>query len=157
MTRMKFDALVRAHGFMKTERPPELWEADTEDVRVIPLLGEMIAAALVGGAPLEELTLNVSNVVVPADDDPRGAGPCAGGDLHAPPAGEFVALTVRGQTDLGPDHAWRPAHAPQAGLLLGGLDGRLAGAGAHYAYVRRMPPEGSVTVFLRRLHLADPT
>ena len=24
---MKFEALLRAHGFMKTERPPEMWEA----------------------------------------------------------------------------------------------------------------------------------
>jgi hypothetical protein len=38
---LRFDALIRAHGFMRTERPPEIWEADTEDVRFIPLLGEM--------------------------------------------------------------------------------------------------------------------
>ena len=48
---------------MKTEQPPELWEADTDDDRFIPLLGEMIAAGLVTGTPLEELTLSASNVV----------------------------------------------------------------------------------------------
>ena len=43
---MRFEALLRAHGFMKTEHPPDVWEADTEDVRFVPLLGEMIAAPL---------------------------------------------------------------------------------------------------------------
>ena len=47
---MRLDALIRAHGFMRTERPPELWEADTEDVRFIPLLGEMIARLSVSHA-----------------------------------------------------------------------------------------------------------
>lgn len=149
---MRFEALVRAHGFMKTERPPEIWEADTEDVRLLPLLGEMISAGLCGGAPLEELTLNVSNVVVPADAGSRGAGSDGGGEEgHGPPVGEFVAVTVRGRTDLGPDHSWRPGHPPRPNLLLGRLETRLADAGALFAYVRRMPPEGSVTVFLRRL------
>jgi hypothetical protein len=31
---------------MKVERPPELWEADVEDVAVIRLMGEMIAFGL---------------------------------------------------------------------------------------------------------------
>jgi hypothetical protein len=149
---LRLDALVRAHGFMRTERPPEIWEADTDDVRFIPLLGEMIAAALVGGAPLEELTLNVSNVVVPAEEaDPRGAGLRAGEHDQGPPAGEFVAVTVRGQTDLGLDHVWQPGRPPHQKLLLARLDGRLSDAGAQFAYVRRLPAEGSVTVFLRRV------
>jgi hypothetical protein len=142
---VKLDALVRAHGYMRTERPPGIWEADTEDVRFIPLLGEMISAGLVGGAQLEELVLNVSNVVVSAEE--------AGGDWEGPgiPVGEFVAVTVRGRTDLGPDHSWWPRHPARPGLLLGRIEARLVDAGALYAYVRRMPPEGSVTVFLRRM------
>jgi len=50
---MKFDALLLAHGFMKTERLPEMWEAQTEDIHFIPLLGEIIAAGIGGGSPLE--------------------------------------------------------------------------------------------------------
>jgi len=40
---VKLDALLRAHGFMNVQRPPALWEADTEDIRFVPLLGEVIA------------------------------------------------------------------------------------------------------------------
>ncbi len=58
---------------MKVERPPEIWAAATEDVDFIPLLGEMIAAALAGGLArglaLADLTLNVSNVVVERSPD----------------------------------------------------------------------------------------
>lgn len=150
---LAFEALVRAHGFMKTERPPEMWEADTDDVRFLPLLGEMIAAGIGGGSPLGDLTLNVSNVVV---FDPRDAiGACertgsADAASCQPPPGEFVAVTVRGRTDLGPDQSWSPSRPLPPGLLLGRLGERLVEAGARYAYVRRTPGEGSVTVFLKR-------
>ena len=141
---MKLDALLRAHGFMKVERPPELWEADTDDTRFIPLLGEMIAAALVGGGELSELTLNASNVSVEPDDDPdepQGV---------APPAGEFVAVGVSGRIDLGPDGRWSPGQ-PSTAALLDRLTERLTVAGARFAYVRRTPPTGSITVVLPRL------
>jgi hypothetical protein len=88
---MKFEALLLAHGFMKTERPPEIWEAETKDLHFIPLLGEMIAAGICGGSPLEELTLNVSNVVVQPDTSEEA------GQGRRPPEGEYVAVTVRGK------------------------------------------------------------
>ena len=140
---MRLDALLRAHAYIKVERPPEIWEAETEDVRFVPLLGEMIAAALSGGAELGQLTLNASNVVVEAseDDDPSG---------HGPLAGEYVAVTVSGPTDVGPDASWRSDSRGGKGLLHR-LHDRLLVAGAAYAYVRRIPPNGGVTVFLRRL------
>ena len=141
---MKLDALLRAHGFMNVERPPEVWEADTEDSRFVPLLGEMIAAALAGGGELSALTLNASNVSVDLSGDPDDA---EGG---GPPSGEFVAITVAGATDLGPDGSWTPGRTSGVPLLTRLAD-RLAVAGARYAYVRRMPPTGSVTVFLARL------
>lgn len=50
---MKLDALLRTHGFRKIERPPQIWEAETDDERFIPLLGEMIAASLTRGAKLD--------------------------------------------------------------------------------------------------------
>src|SRR5262245_27661 len=97
---MRLDALLHAHGFMRVERPPELWEADTEDVRFLPLLGEMIAAGLATGASLGDLTLNASNVVVePFDDD------CC---PQVPEVGEYVAITVSGPADFGPDAVWSP-------------------------------------------------
>ena len=96
---MRFDALLRAHAFMKVERPPEIWDADAEDVRFVPLLGEMIAALLSRGAELRALTLNVSNVVVDPDaEDPEGA-------TASPLAGEYVAVTVRGPA------GWLPKEA----------------------------------------------
>ena len=140
---MRLDALLRAHAFMKVERPPEIWEADTEDVRFLPLLGEMIAAALSRGAELSALTLNVSNVVVePAEDLDliEGSGPSPG---------QYVAVTVSGHTDLGPDSTWLP-RSPRVSGLLARLVERLVVAGARYAYVRCMPPSGSITVFLSR-------
>jgi hypothetical protein len=89
---MKLDALLRAHGFMKVEWPPEIWEADTEDTRFVPLLGEMIAAALAGGGELAQLTLNASNLVVPVDDDDADRSE----RIDSPPFGDFVAITVSG-------------------------------------------------------------
>ena len=142
---MRLDALLRAHAFMKVERPPELWAADTDDIRFLPLLGEMIAAPLSYGVELDELTLSVANVVVEPDPD----------HTSEPLPGEYVAVTVRGQVDLGPDATWHPGTALQSGLL-GRLRERLVVAGALYAYVRRMPPEGSITVFLARLAPEDP-
>jgi hypothetical protein len=127
---------------MKVERPPELWEADTEDTRFLPLLGEMIAAGLVGGAALGDLTLNASNVVVEPPED--------GEAMRAPEPAEYVAVTVRGPTDFGPDGTWHPA-APRGPGLLYRLHHRLEEAGARFAYIRRIPPEGSFTVFLPRL------
>jgi len=43
---LRLDGLLRAHAFMRVERPPELWEAAAEDTTLVPLLGEMIAARL---------------------------------------------------------------------------------------------------------------
>lgn len=139
---MKFEALLLAHGFMKTERPPEIWEVETEDLYFIPLLGEMIAAGICGGSPLEELTLNVSNVVARPDTSEEA------GQGRRPREGEYVAVTVRGKTDLGPDDSWLPEDCGQG--LLGRIRKRLVDSGACYAYVRRLSSEGSITVFLRR-------
>jgi hypothetical protein len=136
---MQLDALLRAHSFMAVERPPTLWEADTVDAHLIPLLGEMIAASLVrSSGDLAALTLNASNVAVPADASTDGA----------PPAGEFVALTVKGAVAWEADRVWLPAR-PWLASDLADLTGRLAPANVRYAYIRKGPP-GSITVFLKR-------
>jgi hypothetical protein len=49
---MRFDEILTPHGFMRTERPPLMWEADTDDERFIPLLGEMIVVGLNAGNEL---------------------------------------------------------------------------------------------------------
>ncbi|MGH7713845.1 MAG: hypothetical protein ACREOG_21370 [Gemmatimonadaceae bacterium] len=126
---------------MKTERPPELWEADTVDSQFFPLLGEMIAAALSTGIPIGELTLNASNVVVEPPEDGEDAG--------EPAPAEYVAITVSGATDYGPDDSW-PATGRERTGLLHRLHDRLVSAGATFAYIRRIPPQGSFTVFFRR-------
>ena len=132
---------------MKTERPPEMWEVDTEDTRFVPLLGEMIAAGLSGGAMLIDLTLAVSNIVVskPADDDEDPVG--------IPPAGRYVAITVKGETNYGPDARWTPQDDPEGHYTgrLSSLHNELTNANVKFAYIRRMGSEGSFTVFLKKL------
>jgi hypothetical protein len=46
-----------------------LWEIEAEDIRLIPVLGEMIAVGLGRGNALRRLTLNASNVTVELDTD----------------------------------------------------------------------------------------
>jgi hypothetical protein len=50
---MDLEALLRAHPFMKVERPPQLWSPDTEDEPFLRMLGEMIALGLGRGNELE--------------------------------------------------------------------------------------------------------
>ena len=135
------------HAYMNVEQPPELWEADTEDSRFLLLLGEIIAAALANGVLLEELTLNASNIVVEPREDSE--------DAMTPLPGEYVAITVRGPSDLGRDDTWHPSTPHRFGLL-SRLHNLLEAAGASFAYVRRIPPGGSLTVFFsQRVEHAD--
>jgi hypothetical protein len=133
---MRLEALLRAHGFMRVERPPELWEADTDEAQLIPLLGEMIAASLARGGVLEAMTLGAANVTVEESADP--------------PAGDYVALTVKGRVAWEAEAVWRPAR-PWGAPGLEDLTARLAPAGARYGYIRNLPDAGSITVFLARL------
>ncbi len=43
---MDLGPLLNAHAYLRVERPPELWEADVDDVPLVRVLGEMIATAL---------------------------------------------------------------------------------------------------------------
>jgi hypothetical protein len=139
---VELEALLRAHGFMRVERPPELWEVDAEDEPFLHLLGEMIALGLGSDAELSELTLNVSNVVVEPDEEP-----------DEPPRlepGEYVAITVRGAGTWGEDDVWHTGQGPTRGILCD-VAARADEAGAVYAYSRRLEGEGSVTALLPRL------
>src|SRR5690349_21220231 len=114
---MRLDALLNAHAFLRVERPPELWEADTEDTTLVPLLGEMLAASLSHETlDLADLTLNASNVVIDHDDGPA-------------PRGDYVALTVSG---------------PRALASLDPIRERLVAARVRHAYIRDMGTRGSI-------------
>ena len=93
---MDLDGPLRAQTAVKVERPPALWEADTETEPFLALLGELIALGLGRGNELAGLTLNVANVVVEPDDEDGSI-----------PEGEFVAITVRGGGSWD-DDIWRP-------------------------------------------------
>jgi len=136
---LRLENLLRAHGFMRVERPPELWEAQAEDTTLIPLLGEMIAWRLSLGAPLPDLTLNASNVVVHEDDF----------EQHDPVPGEYVALTVMGEGAPETDITWSPRRAAESGVLKR-LAQRLADAGARFAYTRSFDGKGAITAFFAR-------
>ena len=135
---MDLDGPLRAQTAIKVERPPALWEADTETEPFLALLGELIALGLGRGNELAGLTLNVANVVVEPDDE--------GGSI---PEGEFVAITVRGGGSWD-DEVWRAGRRPDTGLFEG-VGPAAERAGAVYAYARDLGDEGSVTVFLPRL------
>ena len=92
-----------ARGFLRVEQPPELWPADCDDELLVRLTGELIASALTRGTDLPDVVLRANNVVVTEDDDP--------------PAGDYVALTVEGVGDWGPELRWSPDPVPAETLL----------------------------------------
>jgi hypothetical protein len=135
---MDLDGPLRAQTAVKVERPPALWEADTETEPFLGLLGELISLGLGRGNEPAGLTLNVANVVVEPDDEDGSI-----------PEGEFVAITVRGSGSWD-DDTWRAGTEPATATLR--EVGPAAGAaGAVYVYSRNLGGEGSVTVFLPRL------
>ncbi len=135
--RIDLDALLRAHAFMRVERPPELWQVDVDDEPFIRMLGEMIVVGLLHHDVLAELTLNASNVTV-GDDRPDGVTP-----------GDYVGITVRGPGAWERDQAWTPSSSEP--FWSADLDAAARAASVVYAYLRRpSPDEGSITVFIPR-------
>ena len=135
---MKLDGIVRAHEFMHIERPPVLWEADTQDEVFIRLLGELIAFALQRNPDVSTLTLNVANIAVEADMP-----------LDLIPKGEYVAVTVRGPGSGTPELIWRP-NSPLTFGPFGDLDKAASKAQAIRIYSRNLGKEGSITAFFHR-------
>ena len=138
---MDLDGPLRAQASLKVERPPTLWEAETEVEPFLALLGEMIALGLGRGNELGDLTLNVSNVVAEPDEDDE--------EVDRIPDGEYVAITVRG-AGAWDDDTWRAGQGPTTGPL-STVGPAANAAGAVYAYTRDLVAEGSVTVLLPRL------
>src|SRR3954454_19937045 len=100
------------------------------------MLGELIVAGLTrNGGVLSALTLNVSNVSV----DAKAAGRI--------PEGNFVAVTIRGSGDWGPETTWTPSSEP--GPPLESVQAAAAAADAQYLYSRILTDDaGSVTVLM---------
>jgi hypothetical protein len=130
--------LLRAHGYLRVQRPPTLWDLETAGLeQFVRALGELIAAGLVrNGGDLGALVLNVSNVHV--------AEP-TGGSL---PVGDLVAVSISGAGGDWTDARWAPG---DPAFMSFDLPAALAAAGAVHAYSRRLGPDsGSVTVLYRR-------
>jgi hypothetical protein len=136
---MNIEPYLAGHAFMQVERPPLLWEVEAEEEPFVRLLGEMIAVGLGRGNELAELVLSAANVTVP---------PEAAGDRL--PAGDYVAISVRGEGDWGPDESWY-AGEPRPKGWIRCMDSAARGAGITFAYLRTVGNEGSVTVYYRRL------
>lgn len=135
---MELDAFLRAHEFVRVERPPVLWEANAELEPVIRMMGEMLALALRHHNDLAALTLNASNVTVEGD-------PPDGAEL-----GDYVALTVSAPGDDWEDLTWRPGSPATTFDQFGDLGRALEGAGVRFAYTRRLEDGGSITIWLPR-------
>ena len=135
---MDLEGPLRDQTAVKIERPPALWEADTQTEPFLALLGELIALELGRGNELAGLTLNVANVVVEQDEEDGSI-----------PEGEYVAITVRGGGSWD-DETWRPGSEP-ATETLREVGPAAEAAGVVYGYSRNLGGEGSVTVFLPRL------
>lgn len=139
---MDLGPLLRAHAFLRVERPPELWLVEADDVALVRLLGELIAATLARGNALRDTVLNVSNVSVEHDADEPAS---------APAPGEYVAISVRGKGDCGTPMRWTPRSPPRPALVSDDLQTAARVAGVPFAYTQSVGGEGSITVFFPRL------
>ena len=138
---MELTSLIRAHGFMRTEAPPEPWEADTQDEQFLKMLGEMIVIGLGRGNDLADLVLSVANVTIRPEEDP---------EEHAwTDPGDYIAITVRG-VGTWEDDVWRTGQGPTSGLLVN-VGPAADEAGAVVAYTRDLGAKGSVTALVPRL------
>jgi hypothetical protein len=135
VTRVDLGPYLRAHSYLRVERPFTLWHAEVDDVALIRLTGELLAAALGRGTELADIVLRANNVTV-ADD-----GAVAPGD--------YVALTVVGAGDWSAEVSWTPE---LAGLVLVNPDVTAAAraAGVCRGYSLALDGEGSVTVLFPR-------
>jgi hypothetical protein len=129
--------VLRAHAFLRVERPFTLWPAEVDDVALIRLLGETIAFALSRGTELGDVALRAANVTVEHDDAPV-------------PAADYVTLEIEGVGDWAPEVSWTPAAPDAVVVLTADVTAALRGAAARWAYTRAFTDRGSMTVFFPR-------
>lgn len=134
-------AVLRSHEYMRTERPPVLWDLSVDDEEVFyRLLGEVIAHGLALGNELGELTLKADNIVVEPDDG-----------LTEP--GDYIGITVLGPAgDWSPEQKWPVEDG--ATFINADLHGAAEEADLTFGYTRAMPEGGgSVTLFVPAVRL----
>ena len=146
---MQLRPLLRAHGFLNVQYPPQLWDVDADDTTLVPMLGEMISAALTRGNELGGITLLASNVTIEPD---KGLDNRVG--IAAP--GDYVALSVQAAGDWTPEITWNPTKAGPL-LLNANVDAAARKAGVVLAYTRQIGDKGSVTAFFPRTSSDGPS
>jgi hypothetical protein len=134
---MDLGPVLRAHSYLRVERPFTLWPAAVDDVALLRLLGEAIACSLGRGTELGDVLLRASNVTVEHDDAPIGAG-------------DYVALTVGGAGDWSPEISWTPGEPAELVVLTPEVTAAARVAGVRWAYTRAFDDRGSVTVLFAR-------
>jgi hypothetical protein len=127
---------LRAHSYLRVERPFTLWNADVDDVALIRLTGELLAVTLARGTALPDVVLRANNVTVSDDDG-------------AVPAGDYVALTIVGAGDWSPEVSWTPVDEHVV-LVNDDVTAAARAAAIVWGYTRVFDGTGSVTVLLPR-------
>jgi hypothetical protein len=128
-------AVLRSHEYMRTERPPLLWNLSVDDEEALfRLLGETIAHGLGRGNELGELTLKADNIVVEHEDGVTEPG-------------DYIGITVIGPAgDWYPEQTW-PVDEDTT-FVNPDLHRAATGAGLTFGYTRGYPEGGgSVTLF----------
>ncbi len=134
---MDLGPVLRAHSYLRVERPPVLWLAAVDDVALIRLFGETIAFALGRGTELGDVLLRASNVTVTHDDAPIDPG-------------DHVAVTIGGVGNWSPEVSWVPDDPGAPILLNRDVTAAARVAGVRWAYTRAFGDGGSVTVLFPR-------
>lgn len=134
---MDLGPYLRAHSYLRVERPFTLWLADVDDVALVRLTGELLAYALGRGTELGDIVMRANNVTVP-DDSPVAAG-------------DYVAITIEGAGDWSPEVSWTPDDGDADTVLMNEDVTRAArAAGIRWGYTRALADGGSVTIMLPR-------
>ena len=127
-------AVLRAHDYMRVERPPLLWDLSAEPEAFFRLLGEMISRGLTRGNELGGLTLKADNITIGPD------GPADPGD--------YVGITVFGAGDWSPEQIWPLDPATEEPFVTPDLHDAAAAADLIFGYTRGLGADsGSITVF----------
>ncbi len=133
---MDLGPYLRAHSYLRVQRPFTLWSVDVDDVALIRLTGELLAVALGRGTELGDVVMRANNVTVPRDS------PVA--------AGDYVAITIAGAGDWSPEVSWTPDADGDRVLVNEDVTRAARAAGIPWAYTRIEADGGSVTFMLPR-------
>ena len=134
---MDLGPVLRAHSYLRVERPFTLWPAEVDDVRLIRLLGETIAFALGRGTELGDVGLLAANVTVDHDDAPVAPG-------------DYVTLQLEGVGDWSPEVSWTQEVPDAVVVLTDDITLALRAADVRWAYTRAFDDHGSITMFFPR-------